>query len=122
MGTVTQGMSASILLTIKDMLGSTGPYDPVFDGELLTDINSAISILQEIIGAPIDETFEVTSDAETWTDLLGSDYSKFKLVKTFMHTEVKLMFDPPTSSVLLGHYKQLNEEARFYLKLKAEIK
>ena len=121
MGTVNQSMSNSILLTVKDMLGVPGPYDPNFDGELLVDINSAISILQKI-GVPVDETFEVTSDAETWTDLLGSDYSRFKLVKTFMHTEVKLMFDPPTSGVLLEHYKNLNQESRFYLNIEAEEK
>ena len=121
MGTTTQSMSASILLTIKDLLGTPGSYDPAFDAELLVDINSAISILQKI-GVPVDETFEVTSDAETWTDLLGSNYSRFKLVKTFMHSQVKLMFDPPTSAVLLAHYKDMNNEARFYLNIEAEEK
>lgn len=121
MGTVNQTMSGSILLTVKDLLGLEPSYDEAFDGELLVDINSAISVLQQI-GLPIDPSFEVTSDTETWTDLLGEDYSKFKLVKTFMHTEVKLLFDPPANAVLLGHYKDKNQEARFYLNIAAESK
>lgn len=121
MGTVNESMSTSILLTIKDQLGLPGSYDKAFDGELLVDINSAISILQQL-GLPIDETFEVSSDEETWSDLLGGDYSKYKMVKTYLFAKVKLMFDPPTNGVLLNHYKDLVNEHEFRLNIKAESK
>ena len=113
-------MSESILLTIKDMLGLPSTYDKAFDGELLVDINSVISILEQLgIG---DGTFDVTSDEETWSDFLGSDLQKFKLVKTYIYAKTKLMFDPPTNSVLLNKLQDLANEHEFRLNIKAESK
>jgi len=118
MGTVNEQMSESILLTIKDMLGLPSVYDKAFDGELLVDINSVISILEQIgIG---DGTFDVTSDQETWSDFLGEDITKFKMVKTYVYAKTKLIFDPPTNSVLLNKLQDLANEHEFRLNIKAE--
>lgn len=88
-------LEASILKSIKPAVNVPADYT-VFDGELIMDINAALSILHQVGTEP----FEITGDTETWDDvpLAGAELS---MVKKYVRDKVKLMFDPPASGTLV---------------------
>lgn len=89
----------SILLGIKDSLGIESESD-VYDQELIMHLNSIFMSLHQI-GAGPDPALEITGPAETWS-LFFENYSDMGAVKTIVLQKVRLMFDPPTSSYLIG--------------------
>ena len=100
-------MEQSILKSTKKMVGLDADYD-VFDLDILTCINSALSTLNQI-GVGIEEGFEVEDDQLEWSHLLGDD-PRLNSVKTYVHLKVRLLFDPPaTSFVITSMEKQIQE-------------
>lgn len=89
---------SSILGSTKAMLGIVPEYT-VFDDQLIMLINSQFSTLFQL-GVGPEEGFEIEGEDETWKDYL-EDNKLLKLVITFVHLNVRLMFDPPTNSLLL---------------------
>ena len=88
----------SILNTVKIALGVEADYNG-FDTNILLDINSALSNLNQLgIGPP--EGFVIKGESETWQDLLGIS-SQLEMVKSFVFQKVRLSFDPPTNSYLV---------------------
>lgn len=105
-------MDNSILATIKKMLGGNMQSDDTaFDSELLVFINTAISILFDIGFKPA-EGFFVSGYEENWDSLMFDD-EDFGIIKTFIFTTVKLLFDPPLSSAALDSLKRTNEELQW---------
>lgn len=103
----------SILGSIRKALGGElfpNPSDESpFDEDLKMHINSALFILTQIgVGSA---GFAITGYEETWDDFLGENNKNMELVKTDVYKRVRLMFDPPTSSVLVGI---INDEIREY--------
>ena len=88
-------MEDSILKTIKKLLGLLQD-DTSFDLDITTHINSVLSLLRQI-GFTIADNFMVTSEAATWSELVGS-VKHLDLVRTYIYLRVRLLFDPPTSS------------------------
>lgn len=100
-------MSESILDTIKKLLGAAPEYTP-FDADLIVHINTYIRVLNQLgVGS---ESFEITSNAETWSDFLGDDTALFAQVKSYLYGKVRLIFDPPTSSIVLQALKEATDE------------
>lgn len=92
-------ISDSILISVKQMIG--GPIDycsDSFDSELITDINTVLSTLNQMgIGDP---EFILTGD-ELWSDFLGDmEESKYKQIRTYVYLKVRQLFDPPSSSII----------------------
>lgn len=88
----------SILLSIKKLLGIDAMCDH-FDTDVIMHINSALFSLTQLgVGPP--DGFMVTSNTETWSDLL-MDSKKLESVKTYVYLKVKLVFDPPSSSSVI---------------------
>lgn len=105
-------MDNSILATIKKMLGGNMESDDTaFDSELLVFINASISILFDIGFKPADGFF-VNGYEETWNELIFDD-ENFGIIKTFIFTTVKLLFDPPISSAALDSLKRINDELQW---------
>ena len=89
----------SILTSIKKMLGITEEYEH-FDSDLIIHINSVFMILTQLgVGPP--SGFSVQDKSATWKEFI-SDETKLQLVKSYMQMKVKLLFDPPLSSAVMG--------------------
>lgn len=109
-------MDDSILLTIKRMLGIADELNE-FNGELIPLINSELMVLEQI-GVGTDG-FAITGPAETWEDFLPT-IMWYQSVKTYLYARVKLLFDPPTSTVAADALKSMAEELTWRMNVKAE--
>ena len=98
---------SSILGSTKAMLGIVPEYT-VFDDQLIMLINSQFSTLFQL-GVGPEEGFEIEGEDETWKDYLD-DNKLLKLVITFVHLNVRLMFDPPTNSFAVDAIKKQIDE------------
>ena len=88
----------SILTSIKKMLGITDEYTH-FDADIIMHINSVFADLN-LLGVGPEEGFSIEDGTSTWDEFI-SDNVKLNAVKTYMHHRVRLLFDPPTSSVVM---------------------
>ena len=107
----------SILTSIKKMLGITEEYDH-FDADLIMHINSVFMILTQL-GVGPSEGFRIEDELATWNDIIPSD-KNFEIIKSYMHLKVKLLFDPPLSSVVLGSMERMISEFEFRINILAE--
>lgn len=96
----------SILVSIKTLLNIRDD-DTAFDNELILYINSALSILTTLGVGPTDGFF-ITGSSETWDMFLASEHA-LDLVKSYVHLKVRIMFDPPTGSVLTAFQELIAE-------------
>jgi len=104
----TQGMSNSILVSIKKQLNIGQDYH-AFDSDVILLINSAFATLHQL-GVGPEEGFAISGDKEVWNDFMSFDsYMQFNNVKRFVYMEVRMTFDPPTASILTAFKEQLDE-------------
>lgn len=98
----------SILTSIKKLLGIEEDYEH-FDVDIITHINSVFMILNQL-GIGPNEGFVIEDKNAKWSDYLPvADLARLSAIKTFIHLKVRLLFDPPASSVAEHINKQLNE-------------
>jgi hypothetical protein len=102
--------SESILNETKQSLG-IAPDVTVFDSEIRLHINSVLGTLNQLGIGPV-EGFEIVTNAETWEDFLGTDLT-LSPVKTYVHLQVKLNFDPPSNSWATVAIKEQIEELKW---------
>lgn len=96
----------SILNSVKKALGIV-EYD-FFDPDLIMHINSVFADLNQI-GVGPDAGFSINDSSQTWSGFTDNDLL-LQNVKSYMFLRVKLLFDPPTSSVVQASIeKQINE-------------
>lgn len=106
----------SILVSIKKLLGIAEDY-PHFDEDIILQINSAFSTLNQLGVGPA-EGFSIEDSSAVWSDFITDDRLNF--VKTFVQIKVKLAFDPPTSGVLLDSYRSQLDELTWRLSIVSE--
>lgn len=111
-------MDESILNTIKKMLGLQADYTP-FDTDIIVLINTALMVLQQL-GVGPNEGLTITGSTETWESLTDSNVM-LEGAKTYIYLSVKIVFDPPASSVLMEAMKSLKEELEWRLREQAEF-
>lgn len=100
-------MEDSILKSTKKILGVMDD-DSTFDLDIITHINSALSIVRQVGVGPEDGLF-IDSDSATWSDL-GLPDDQTSLVRTYVYLNVRMLFDPPATSFLIDAInKQLAE-------------
>ena len=100
--------SNSILGSVKDSLGIIG-YD-VFDKQLIMHINSVFADLNQM-GVGPSSGFSIADDNSQWSAFTEDDVL-LNNVKSYMFLRVKMLFDPPTNSIVKDSYeKQINEWA-----------
>ena len=102
--------SSVIFQDIKEMIGPSSD-DECFNVDLLSHINSTLNILQQL-GVGPKKGFSITlTGGETWSDFLPGieDENVFQMVKTYVYLKVRLIFDPPTGSVLTAYQEQIKE-------------
>jgi hypothetical protein len=100
-------MEESILNSTKKILGLDEGYTP-FDLDVITHINAAFSILNQL-GVGPEEGFYISDSADVWTDFVVPA-NQLNLVKTYVYLKVRILFDPPSTSFLLEtHNNQIKE-------------
>lgn len=86
----------SILQSTKKLLGMDASYD-AFDLDITTHINSAFSTLFQAGVGPV-EGFFIESADDSWVQFLGNKMY-INDVKSYIYLRVRMLFDPPTSSI-----------------------
>lgn len=96
----------SILTSIKKLLGIESDCNH-FDEDIMMYINSVFSILTQMgFGPP--EGFFINDKTTLWSDY--TDIQDLELFKTYVYHRVKLMFDPPASSIAVESINKLITE------------
>ena len=109
----------SILNSVKKQLGSEIDYEH-FDPEIMLNINTAFSVLNQL-GVGPKEGFMIETGDEVWEDFISDNPSMLNLVKTYVYLKVKLVFDPPQVSYVLDAYQQTVQEYEWRLKTMADV-
>lgn len=106
-------MIINILNDIKTILAVNDT--DVFDDELLLDINSIYSMVKQIISIS-----DLIIDKNTkWTDINFDDLS---LLRIYITTRVRKMFDPPASTTAMDALNSVINESEWRLYLFSEVK
>jgi hypothetical protein len=91
-------MEESILKSTKKILGLDEIYTP-FDLDILTHINAAFSILDQL-GVGPEGGFYIIDESAEWADYVVPP-NQLHLIKTYVYLKVRLLFDPPATSFLI---------------------
>jgi hypothetical protein len=105
-------MEESILKSTKKILGLDADYTP-FDLDVITHINAAFSILNQLGIGPVDG-FTVNDESATWDQYSAPD-NQLNLVKTYVYLKVRILFDPPGTSFLLESANNQTKEYEWRL-------
>lgn len=100
-------MEESILNTIKTMLLGSGIEVTDFDTDLIVLINSALSNMVQF--GVSDKQFQIAGPTETWSQLITNE-NILASVKEYIYIRAKLLFDPPSSSIVMEAYKEIMKE------------
>lgn len=127
-------LNTSILLEIKKLLGIDPDYK-VFDTDVIVAINSEFMTLNQL-GVGPNEGFLITGEKETWKDYFINQWewspfdlvkgviyertSNLEAVKSCLHLNARLLFDPPTSSFVLEAMKEMKREYEWRLNAQVE--
>lgn len=114
MGLVNDG---SILMSIKKLL-NVDEADPAFDTDIGMLINNEFMTLQQLGIGPA-EGFSVHDADVSWTDF-SNDRTLLETVKTFVYLKVRMIFDPPASSVVADAVNSRIRELEWRLNVQAE--
>lgn len=96
----------SILTSVKKALGIPEDHEE-FDQDVILHINSTFSKLFQMGVGPRDAAYQITGKNELWPDF--TDKVDLNMVRSFMYIEVRLMFDPPTASLLTSLQERQKE-------------
>lgn len=100
-------MDGIILDDIRKLIGGES-YGEDFDTDLIIHTNTALFILSQMgIGK---SNFAIEQGNETWREFLESKQYNLRAVKSWVVLKVRMLFDPPTSSVLAEAIKSNLEE------------
>lgn len=105
----------SILTSIKKLLGISAEYTH-FDQDIKIHINTAFGILHQL-GIGPEHGFFIEDEATLWYDYTTDN---IEMIKTFIYLKVRLMFDPPASSVLIESINNTLKELEFRILLAGE--
>lgn len=96
----------SILTSIKKMLGIEKSYEH-FDADIIMHINTVFMSLSQM-GVGPKNGFVIRDEVTIWTDYIPKEtLETIEAVKTYVYLNVKLLFDPPTSS---SHLEAINKQ------------
>jgi hypothetical protein len=111
-------MDASILTSTKKILGIAEDYT-VFDEDIITHINTVFTTLTQLGVGPL-EGFMIEDASATWDDYMPIVDMQFNSVRSYIYLRVRLLFDPPTTSYLIGAFDQQIKELEWRLNVHRE--
>ena len=119
--TITKGGDEmnSILTSIKKLLGITGEYE-AFDVDIIMHINMVFMTLNQM-GVGPESVFNIIDKNDTWEDFLPPDDKNFSPVKTYVYLKVKMVFDPPSSSIVMEAMNRMVSELEWRMNSQVEI-
>lgn len=93
----------NILISVKASLGLPEDYEP-FDAEIVMNINTILSVVNQLgIGK---YAYEISKESPgSWAEFLEDekfDGISINAVKTYVAKRVMMLFDPPTSGILMN--------------------
>ena len=110
-------MDESILNSIKKLLGLPEDYTP-FDQDVIIHINTFLGVLNQMgVGK---SGFHIEDEDETWGDFLGHHSASLHEAKTYVYLRVKMVFDPPSSSMAADAIKSNIDELGWRLNVKVD--
>ena len=110
-------MDESILDSIKKLLGLPPDYDN-FDQDIMIHINTYLGVLNQMgVGK---EGFYIEDDSSTWDEFLEGHSVSLHEVKTYIYLRVKMVFDPPSSSLVADAMKTNIDELGWRLNVKVD--
>ncbi len=107
-------MESSILTSTKKILGIAANYT-AFDLDILTHINTALAILDQLGIGPVGG-FYIEDDSSEWTEL-AIPQNQLSLVRTYIFLKVRMLFDPPTTSYLIEASKNQIDQLEWRLSI-----
>lgn len=107
----------SILMSIKKLL-NVDEADDAFDTDIGMLINAEFMTLHQL-GIGPDEGFSINEADTVWADF-SDDKTLINAVKTYIYMKVRLIFDPPASSVVADAFNARIHELEFRLNAQAE--
>lgn len=108
----------SILTSIKKLLGITEEYEH-FDTDIIIHINSAFSTLTQLGVGPA-EGFSIVDKNDYWSDFV-EDMRQIESVKSYVYLKTKVLFDPPSSSVVMESINRQISEFEWRLNVAADV-
>lgn len=116
--TMNDVLIESILSSVKKQV-NVAPECTSFDEDLIMYINAQLAILNDIgIGT---DGFTISDDTSTWADFIPDNMALANLVRTYTGTKVKIIFDPPTSSIVLEASKNYAKELEWRMSEKVKL-
>ena len=110
-------MENSILTSTKKILGIPDEYR-AFDQDVLTHINTALGVLNQL-GVGPGESFFVEDENAVWTDFMVAG-SYQNMVRTYVWLKVRMLFDPPATSFLQQNMTEQIREIEWRLQAREE--
>jgi len=107
----------SILTSIKKMLGITEEYEQ-FDQDIIMHINTVFMILNQL-GVGPDDCFSIEDKDAVWTDFTGTQ-TDIEPIKTYVYLKVRMIFDPPTSSLVADAVNRTISELEWRLSVQVD--
>lgn len=107
----------SILMSIKKLL-NVDEEDSAFDTDIGILINSEFMTLSQLGIGPA-EGFYINEADTTWGEF-SSDKTLIETVKSYIYMKVRMVFDPPASSVVADAFNGRIHELEFRLNCQAE--
>lgn len=108
----------SILDSVKKKLGMDPDTMKEFDPDIIDAINMALNTLTQV-GIGPSEGFVISGKNKKWSDFIGDD-SRLNMVRTYVFTQVRLVFDPPQNSYLVTALKEKSEELLWRLNVQVD--
>lgn len=113
-------MNDSILATLRKLLGGAATDYTYFDQDIMIHANTYLANLVQMgVGTP---GFLLTDETQTWEDFLGDSYPAARLpqVRSYIYMQVKLIFDPPISSIANEKMKEAIKELEWRLNVEVD--
>lgn len=111
-------LTQSILLSTKKMLGIPAEHTQ-FDPDIIMHINSVFDILNQL-GVGPEEGFAIEDDTAVWTDYTTD--AGLNQVRSYMFAKVRMIFDPPTSGIVMGSLEKVISEMEWRLNVEVDPK
>lgn len=105
----------SILTSIKKVL-NVAEEDTSFDVDIIMHINSVFSnLLQMGFGT---NNFVLQDKSQVWTDFCNKQ--DVENLKSYVYLKVRMLFDPPTSSIVMDAFEKQAKEFEWRLYISAQ--
>lgn len=108
--------NTSILMSIKKLL-NVEHDDTAFDTDIGMLINGEFMTLSQVGVGP--ENFQINDADTTWADF-SNDQKLIETVKMYVYLRVRMIFDPPASSVVADAINARIQELQWRLNIQAE--